>query len=128
MTVNAVFRMQCDGPCHGWLSLPEGCAPGTPTKGLKLEVRPTSERAALWPGERLARRAAQWNGWDILVRTGAAPNCLCPTCKRNPLGIRLPPPGLPDYGELYTRYLRGDRTAAETVEDMAQRDGSGTVE
>lgn len=123
VTVRAVFRVQCDGPCKGWLSLPDTYTLGAPVTNEELVLCPTAARAAMWSGERKARRAAQCNGWS--VRPGM---WLCPECRLNPLGIRLPPPGLPDYGELYTRYLQGDRTAAETVEDMAQRNGSGTVE
>lgn len=88
MTVNAVFRMQCDGPCHGWLSIPTDFYADT------LVIEQTSERAALYPGERAARNAAQSAGWSVTTRHGAAPRCLCPACKVNPLGIKLPPPGL----------------------------------
>jgi hypothetical protein len=89
MTAKAVFRVQCDGPCKGWLSLPDACTPGSDIRYVDLETRPTAVRAGMWPGERSARRAAQGSGWT--VRPGM---WLCPPCALNPLGIRLPPPGI----------------------------------
>lgn len=89
MTARAVFRVQCDGPCRGWLSLPAACTPGTDLRYVNLETRPTPECAGLWPGERAARQAAQGSGWSVRPGTW-----LCPPCTLNPLGIRLPPPGL----------------------------------
>lgn len=67
---------------------------GTPVKGLALTVRPTPERAVLFAGERRARLTAMHNGWSVVLQVGAAAKCLCPACRVNPLGIRLPPPGL----------------------------------
>lgn len=96
MSIRSVFRVQCDGPCRGWLSVPED-NPLTDD----LVVTRTSVRAVKWPGERAARRAALSAGW---VYTGVSPHnpegrhatagggtLLCPTCKVNPLGVVLPP-------------------------------------
>lgn len=122
MTIKAVFRVQCDGPCKGWLSLPDAHRLGTTdTRHVELVVRPTNEHAVLWPGERTARRAALGNGWSqTSPRTPRG--WLCPECRLNPLGIRLPAPGLPDYSSLYTAYLEGDPGAAATVEEMARQE------
>lgn len=92
MTIRAVFRVQCDGPCKGWLSLPNDHAPGADVRHEDLTTEPTAILAANWPGERAARIAAQNAGWDVL-RTGPV-TLLCPACTENPLGIRLP--ALPD--------------------------------
>lgn len=97
MTIKAVFRVQCDGPCKGWLSLPDTLLYGD------LVTLPSAERAGNWPGERAARRAALGNGWEY---TGKSPwnpegqhatahggTLLCPTCKLTPpvrLDIRIP--------------------------------------
>lgn len=87
MTIKAVFRVQCDGPCKGWLSLPD-TRRGVDVLHADLVVRPTAVNAGLWPGERTARRAAMGNGWE--VRITAPPTLLCPTCRLNPLDIRIP--------------------------------------
>lgn len=87
--IRAKFLVRCDGPCRGWLSLKEDYRPGADVRVTDLVLRPTAERAARWPGERSARIAAQEAGWS--VRAGKV---LCPDCRKNPLGIHLPPPGL----------------------------------
>lgn len=88
MTIRAVFRVQCDGPCKGWLSFTEDYVPGTDIAHTDMVTAPTAERACNWPGERAARTAAQAAGWDV-IRT--APMTLrCPDCTQNPLDIRLP--------------------------------------
>jgi len=110
VTVNAVFRVQCDGPCRGWLSPPDGYhyTLGTETRYAELVVRPEAERACTWTGERSARRAAQGSGWD--VQPG---RWLCPACKLNPLGIRLPPPGIERFEDTRSDdpidWMPGDR-------------------
>ena len=96
VTIKAVFRVQCDGPCRGWLSLPDGYRMGTDILHVDLVVRPTAATAGLWPGERAARRAALRNGWHVSGRNGRVQatnghaHMLCPTCKLNPLDIRIP--------------------------------------
>jgi hypothetical protein len=87
MTIRAVFRVQCDGPCHGWLSRREGYVPGTDMRPEDHVVEPTAVRALNWPGERAARLAAQRLGWQW-NRGGPQ---LCPECAANPLGIVIPP-------------------------------------
>jgi hypothetical protein len=104
VTIKAVFRVQCDGMCRGWLSLPDAHRLGMDIRHVELVVRPTAANAGLWPGERTARRAALGNGWEYTGASSWNPQgqhatarggtLLCPTCKLNPLGIRLPPPGL----------------------------------
>ena len=82
MTIRAVFRVQCDGPCGGWLS----------ETGDVIRLNPPSRDAGMYPGERSARLAAEAAGWDV-IRT--APVTLrCPSCTANPLDILLPK--LPD--------------------------------
>lgn len=93
MTIKAVFRVQCDGPCKGWLSLPDDYryTVGTTTRYEDLVTRPRPQRAGTWPGERAARRAATGNGWvqgHVGVKDGYG--WLCPACALNPLGIRIP--------------------------------------
>lgn len=93
-----MFRVQCDGPCKGWLSLREGYGPGTDVCDLVTE--PTAVRAGLWSGERAARTAAQADGWYVSSVQGGV-RALCPACKLNPLGITLPKLSLRD-----TAYVR----------------------
>lgn len=91
MSIKAVFRVQCDGPCKGWLSRTEDYVPGTEALPEHNEVLPTAERAWLWPGERAARIAAVsagWKRWHDRGPTGF--KWLCPKCVVNPLGIVLP--------------------------------------
>jgi hypothetical protein len=87
MMIRAVFRVQCDGPCRGWLSWREGYVPGTDMRPEDHVVEPTAVRALNWPGERAARLAAQRLGWQW-NRGGPQ---LCPECAANPLGIVIPP-------------------------------------
>lgn len=92
MTIRAVFRVQCDGPCKGWLSWTEDYVPGTDMLPCHHVVAPTAERALNWPGERAARTAALDNGW-VFSHDRSRPQpykIYCPTCKVNPLGIVLP--------------------------------------
>lgn len=78
MTIRAVFRVQCDGPCKGWLS----------QTGDVIRLNPPSRDAGMYPGERSARLAAEAAGWGV-IRT--APMTLrCPSCTANPLDILLP--------------------------------------
>ncbi|HEX5705639.1 MAG TPA: hypothetical protein VFX97_20740 [Pyrinomonadaceae bacterium] len=86
MTIKAVFRVQCDGPCKGWLSLPSKHHMGHED----LIVRPTTVTAGLWPGERAARTAALNNGWEVTGLSRNPVSWLCPTCRLNPLDIRIP--------------------------------------
>lgn len=84
--IRAVFRVQCDGPCKGWLSVPPHLIGRDILPGA-LTIEPTAVHAGNWPGERAARRAATGAGW--------VPNCaynrlMCPACAANPLGIVLP--------------------------------------
>lgn len=93
MTVKAVFRVQCDGPCRGWLSLPDTRVYRgvNDFRHAELTVEPTAVNAGLWPGEYAARTAARNNGWDVSGSGATSPaTLLCPTCKSNPLGIRIP--------------------------------------
>lgn len=83
MTIKAVFRVRCDGPCKGWLTETGEVAAAYGSATVRV--------AGLWPGERTARRAALGNGWE--VRITAPPTLLCPTCKLSPpvrLDIRIP--------------------------------------
>lgn len=102
MSIRAVFRVQCDGPCKGWLCLRKEYIPGTDIRPEDQVVEPTAERACNWPGERAARLGAQRAGWEW---TGLGSNrFLCPACKVNPLGIVLPPNpcslcGHPSHGQ-----------------------------
>lgn len=82
MTVKAVFRVQCDGPCKGWLSLPSKHQTGTDIRHEDLLVRPTAVTAALWPGERSARTAALNNGWEAdRDDFTSAREWRCPECR-----------------------------------------------
>lgn len=98
MTIKAVFRVQCDGMCKGWLSLPDAHRLGTDIRHVELVVRPTAANAGLWPGERTARRAALGNGWEVSGRC-ARWTMRCPECRLNPLGIRLPAPGIERFAD-----------------------------
>lgn len=95
MTIRAVFRVQCDGPCRGWLSISPEFAGRDILPGM-MTVEPTAVHAGNWPGERAARLAAQREGWQ--VRVTAPPTLLCPPCAANPLGIVLPPWSCVDPG------------------------------
>lgn len=55
MTIKAVFRVQCDGPCHGWLSE----AGEVVAAYGSVTVRVIGH----WPSEHAARVAALNNGW-----------------------------------------------------------------
>ena len=103
MTIKAVFRVRCDGPCKGWLSLPDNYRMGIDILHVDLVVRPTAANAGLWPGERSARTAALGNGWEYAGKspwnpegqhaTARGGTLLCPTCKLTPpvrLDIRIP--------------------------------------
>lgn len=99
MTIKAVFQVQCDGPCKGWLSLPSKYHPGTDLQHEDLIVRPTAVTAGLWPGERAARRAALGNGWEVKGLARNPISWLCPECRLNPLDIRVP------HGRLGARFI-----------------------
>jgi hypothetical protein len=74
VTIRAVFRVQCDGPCKGWL--------------LSYTALPGSEpAAATFPGERAARVAAVNAGWSL---KDLGLHLYCPDCTVNPLGVVLP--------------------------------------
>lgn len=90
-SIRAAFRVQC-GKCDGWMSVPEDYKLGTDLPSDMLTVRPTADRAALYPGEGSARSAARYAGWrpDHTKEHGSGV-LLCPACKPNPLGIVLPP-------------------------------------
>ena len=94
--IRAVFRVQCDGPCRGWLSWTKDYVPGTPVLPHHEVVAPTAERAFNWPGERAARTAALAAGWSHPAAHGP---WHCPECKDNPLGIVLPPDPVCFWGE-----------------------------
>lgn len=80
MSIRSVFRVQCDGPCGGWLS----------QAGDVIRLNPPSRDVGLFPGERTARIAALSSGWRYPSgRYGV--ELMCPTCTVNPLGIVLPP-------------------------------------
>lgn len=70
VTIKAVFRVQCDGPCRGWLSWREGYVPGTDIKPSDQIVAPTAERACNWPDDHAARVAARNLGWTTGMRDG----------------------------------------------------------
>lgn len=93
MSIKAVFRVQCDGPCKGWLSRTEDYVLGTEVLPEHNEVLPTAERAWMWPGERAARIAAVSAGWRFSHDRSIPPpyKIYCPNCKENPLGVQLPP-------------------------------------
>lgn len=86
MSIKAVFRVQCDGPCKGWLSLPESYVPGTDFQHVDLVTAPTAERAGDWPGERAARNAALQAGWRTIFRAGDTKGSVirCPKCYADP--------------------------------------------
>lgn len=91
MTIRTVFRVQCDGPCRGWLSVPPELI-GKDTPATALTIEPTAVHAGNWPGERAARIAALGAGWTRDRNDFSEPRrWLCPSCSVNPLGIVLPP-------------------------------------
>jgi hypothetical protein len=90
MTIRTVFRVQCDGPCKGWLSVPPHLI-GRDILHTALTVEPTAVHAGNWPGERAARTAAVGAGWQRSFLDPAHAKWLCPGCRDNPLGIVLPP-------------------------------------
>lgn len=91
MTIRAVFRVQCDGPCKGWLSVPPELI-GKDITHDQLTVEPTAVHAGNWPGERAARVAAVNSGWDYRPKESVHGGQLwCRSCRINPLGIKLPP-------------------------------------
>lgn len=79
MTVKAVFRVQCDGPCKGWLSLREGYVPGTDILPGDQIVTPTAELACNWPDTRSAMSAALAHGFR---RVPARLGLVCPACRK----------------------------------------------
>lgn len=91
MSIKAVFRVQCDGPCKGWLSRTENYVLGTDINPEHNEVLLTAERAWLWSGERAARIAAQDAGWSYMTMRYTGDRLMCPKCRENPLGVQLPP-------------------------------------
>lgn len=80
MSIRQVFRVRCDGPCKGWLSEAGEVVAAYGSHTVRV--------IGHWRGERAARRAALDNGWE--VRITAPPTLLCPTCRLNPLDIRIP--------------------------------------
>ena len=76
--IRSVFRVQCDGPCKGWLS-------------RLRQVTQDELKADPYPGERAARIAARGAGWVPWRKSGTQTTWLCPNCKSNPLQIVLPP-------------------------------------
>jgi hypothetical protein len=74
MSLQARYRVRCDGPCGWWL-------------GPSRITVPDPADAATFPGERAARAAAIRADWTRDDR-----GWFCPDCTRNPLGIVLPPP------------------------------------
>ena len=91
MSIRAVFRVQCDGPCKGWLSVSPEFAGREILPGM-MTVEPTAVHAANWPGERAARRAALNEGWSYRPKDGQFSGQLwCRSCRINPLRIQLPP-------------------------------------
>jgi hypothetical protein len=91
MTIRAVFRVQCDGPCKGWLSISPEYA-GREILPDMMTVEPTAVHAANWPGERAARLGALGAGWTRDPNDSQEPRrWLCRSCRINPLGIQLPP-------------------------------------
>lgn len=120
MTIHSVFRVQCDGPCKGWLSVPPGLI-GRDIMWGRLTVEPTAVHAGNWPGERAARTAAYGAGWKRNpVGSTITAGWFCPDCKLNPLGIVLPtmggpicvdprcPRGHAHYGPCPDRYRKVD--------------------
>jgi hypothetical protein len=98
--IRAVFRVQCDGPCKGWLSVPPHLVGRDLLPGA-LTVEPTAQHAGNRPGERAARRAAERAGWrETRSCGGASGTWLCPACVLNPLGIVLPKPHACDDPEV----------------------------
>jgi len=71
VTIELVYRARCDGPCRGWLSIPDDYQPGEDLPLAALETRPTAARAGMWPDETAARRAAWAAGWS----RGVCPDC-----------------------------------------------------
>lgn len=79
--IKPVYRVQCDGPCKGWLSLSEDYPPGMDILPAHEVVRPTAERACNWPGEKEATRAAVGAGWRHPVDSKDFTDWLCPGCQ-----------------------------------------------
>lgn len=76
MTIKAVFRVQCDGPCHGWLSE----AGEVVAAYGSVTVRVIGH----WPSEHAARVAALNNGWTPhggSERDWATALWRCPACR-----------------------------------------------
>lgn len=71
MPIRSAYRVQCSGPCHGWLSIPDGYQPGEDVPLAALAPKPTAERAGLWQSKNDARYAAHRAGWS---------GDLCPDC------------------------------------------------
>lgn len=95
VTIKAVFRVQCDGPCRGWLSWREEYTPGTDMQPGDHVIEPTAVRALNWPGERTARVAALDLGWEYQGRDRYnAGKLLCPGCRESMLdALRTRIPG-----------------------------------
>lgn len=47
MTIKAVFRVQCDGPCKGWLSLPSHYHMGTDIMSFQIGVDAALEKVMI---------------------------------------------------------------------------------
>lgn len=108
--IRAVFRVQCDGPCKGWLSVPPHLI-GRDFLPEALTIEPTAVHAGNWPGERAARIAAQSAGW-VQMEHHVNGKWRCPTCAANPLDT---PPMMSDLEicSMGTHMLTGlDETCA----------------
>ena len=91
MSIKPVYRVQCSGPCKGWLSPPDDHPIGADIYHDQLVVKPTAEHAGLWPTWDAAYRAAGGAGWVDGV-DGRYARCTCgalgrhdhdPECRKN---------------------------------------------
>lgn len=108
MTIKAVFRVQCDGPCKGWLSDAGEVAAAYGSHTVRV--------TALFPGERAARTVALNNGWKVTGLSRNPLKWLCPTCKLNPLDIRIPHDRLGARCIVTGRYVSGNKVPYSSID------------
>lgn len=79
--IKPVYRVQCDGPGKEWLALSEEPLPGTTLMGGALVAVPIARRAAAWPTEGEAKRAAIGAGWRHPQDSKDFKDWWCPGCQ-----------------------------------------------
>lgn len=80
--IDPVYRIQCDGPCEGWLRRLDGLSPATDTLSGTMTITAVEDHAAVFVDQRKAQMAAVAQGWRPVQGHGLEGDWLCPTCQR----------------------------------------------